>query len=121
MSPKPIRVDLAVRALTDSEPVIERTFVGDCILSVLDELARVSRNRDMWKAQVERQALDLAAFREVLTDIAVCGCGMLNQPAAMNGPNELWLGKRIREYERRAADVLNAAISRLTPNPQEPK
>jgi hypothetical protein len=89
--------------------------------ALIAELERVSRNRDMWKGQVERQAVDLTAFREVLTDIAVYGCGMLSQPAAMNGPNELWLERRIREYERRANDALKAAGSLLTPNPQEPK
>jgi len=58
-----------------------------------DELDRLTKERD--------------EAREALTDIAVYGCGMLNQPAAMNAPEEVWLQKRIREYERVARAALN--------------
>lgn len=47
-----------------------------------------------------------ARLREALEDIAIFGCGMLNQPSAMNAPEEVWLRKRIREYERRACAAL---------------
>lgn len=47
-----------------------------------------------------------ARFREALTDIAVYGCGMLNQPAALNGPEEAWLRKRIARYEQVAREAL---------------
>ncbi len=43
---------------------------------------------------------------EALRDIAVYGCGMLNQPAEDNGPEIEWLKKRIAEYERRAHSAL---------------
>ncbi len=45
-------------------------------------------------------------LREALEDIGMYGCGMLNQPAAINGTNEAWLNKRIAEYERRARAAL---------------
>jgi len=48
----------------------------------------------------------LAGPREALGDIGIYGCGMLNQPAALNGPEEDWLRKRIAEYERRARAAL---------------
>ena len=48
-------------------------------------------------------------LREALEDIAIYGCGMLNQPIAMNGPEEAWLEKRIREYERRARQALGGS------------
>ena len=47
-----------------------------------------------------------ARLRDALEDIAIFGCGMLNQPSAMNAPEEVWLRKRIREYERRAYAAL---------------
>ena len=46
-------------------------------------------------------------MREALEDIAVYGCGMLNQPATLNEPVETWLRRRIREYERRARAALS--------------
>lgn len=49
------------------------------------------------------------AMLEALTDIAVYGCGMLGQPAAVNGPEEAWLRKRIAEYERVARAALASA------------
>ncbi len=45
-------------------------------------------------------------LREALEDIGVYGCGMLNQPASLNEPNDAWLTKRIAEYERRALAAL---------------
>jgi len=48
----------------------------------------------------------IANLRSVMEDIAVYGCGMLNQPIAMNGPEEVWLKKRIRAYERRVREAL---------------
>jgi hypothetical protein len=45
-------------------------------------------------------------LREALKDIAVFGCGMLNQPAAANAPEEAWLRSRIRAYERVARAAL---------------
>lgn len=51
-------------------------------------------------------AREITRLREALTDIAVYGCGMLNQPAALNGTDEAWLRKRISEYERIARVAL---------------
>jgi hypothetical protein len=47
------------------------------------------------------------AMRTALEDIGVYGCGMLNQPAAMNAPEEVWLSKRIRHME----EVARAALA----------
>lgn len=49
----------------------------------------------------------IAALEEALRDIAVYGCGMLSQPAAMNSPEETWLRMRIAEYEKRARAALS--------------
>lgn len=64
------------------------------IKTLLDE-----RTKD--KAEIER-------LREALEDISIYGCGMLNQPAAINGPEEDWLRQRIAEYERRAHKALTS-------------
>lgn len=48
----------------------------------------------------------LRAAREALEQIAVYGCGMLNQPATVNGPEEAWLRHRIAQYERTARAAL---------------
>lgn len=64
------------------------------------------------QAAVEANARLIAAapaMLEALTDIAVYGCGMLGQPAAVNGPEEAWLRKRIAEYERVARAALASA------------
>lgn len=54
----------------------------------------------------DEAADEIERLREALTDIGVYGCGMLNQPAALNGSNEAWLEKRIHEYERVACAAL---------------
>ena len=74
-----------------------------------------------WRSQCERDAIailaalaeerdaaeaEAAALREALTDIGIYGCGMLNQPAAMNGPEENWLRSRIAQMEHVARAAL---------------
>ena len=66
---------------------------------VADLLASVTLERDQLRAK-------LAEYEKALEDIGVYGCGMLNQPAALNGPEEDWLRKRISRYET----VARAAI-----------
>jgi hypothetical protein len=68
-----------------------------------------------WLAKCKQEALEnarsilalpeIVKMQEALEDIAIYGCGMLNQPIAMNGPEEEWLRRRIREYERRAREA----------------
>ncbi len=70
--------------------------------------------RERWEATTSATAAVLresghAELVAALTDIGVYGCGMLNQPAAMNGPEEEWLKRRIREYEDRARAALRKA------------
>ena len=75
------------------------------------------RSAGYLKGSMELDAMVRAVLREsghaelvaALTDIGVYGCGMLNQPAAMNGPEEEWLKRRIREYEDRARAALRKA------------
>lgn len=67
--------------------------------AILPEIKALRRERDEARAEAER-------LRGALEDIGVYGCGMLNQPAAMNAPEEVWLRKRIGEYERRARAAL---------------
>ena len=67
--------------------------------SVHPVCARAADRIEALTAEVER-------LREALTDIGVYGCGMLNQPAAMNGPEEAWLRLRIREMENVARAAL---------------
>lgn len=57
-------------------------------------------------ARIEAQAAEIERLREALTDIGVYGCGMLNQPAALNGPEEEWLKRRIWQMESGARAAL---------------
>lgn len=57
-------------------------------------------------ALIETQAREIERLREALKHIGIYGCGMLNQPAAMNGPEEVWLKQRIFEMERTARAAL---------------
>ena len=55
---------------------------------------------------IETQAREIERLREALERIGIYGCGMLSQPAAMNGPEETWLKQRIFEMERTARAAL---------------
>lgn len=73
----------------------------------------VERLRFLAAGQNDPHSVELAAaadeierLREALEQIAIYGGGMLNQPAALNGPEEEWLKKRIAEYERVARAAL---------------
>jgi hypothetical protein len=59
-------------------------------------------------ATTRTQAAEIARLREALIDISMYGCGMLNQPMTMNGPEEEWLRMRIRRYEHVAHNALAA-------------
>lgn len=65
--------------------------------------------RAVAKAWNEQETAEARADRlaGALEQIGVYGCGMLNQPAAMNGPEEAWLRRRLAEYERVARAALN--------------
>lgn len=63
---------------------------------------------DAWNRRSPAPSPAIEQATEALRDIGVYGCGMLNQPAAMNGPEEAWLRKRIAEYERVARMALAA-------------
>ena len=101
--------------------------IGDEAADALEALEAAERERDQnieWcgqatvraeraddlaeKMERERDAAlaDSVRLREALEDIGVYGCGMLNQPAAMNGPEEAWLHRRILAYEKRAHRAL---------------
>lgn len=71
------------------------------------QLADVIAALDAETARADAAVAEVARLREALTDIGVYGCGMLNQPIAINGPEEAWLRKRIAEYERRACAALS--------------
>ena len=60
------------------------------------------------EARIRSLEAKLARAVEGLERIGIYGCGMLNQPAAMNGPNEQWLERRLAEYEREARQTLAA-------------
>jgi hypothetical protein len=90
------------------------TPLEEAIARINDPEAFRFPNSDRW--EVERHLAHLKArailalpeivkMQEALEDIAIYGCGMLNQPIAMNGPEEEWLRRRIREYERRAREA----------------
>lgn len=51
----------------------------------------------------------IEALRGALERIAIYGCGMLNQPIAVNAPEEVWLARRLAEYERVARCALRGA------------
>lgn len=52
----------------------------------------------------------VSKLREALEEIAVYGCGMLNQPAGLNGPEEAWLKRRIEAYEQTARAILKETV-----------
>ena len=54
----------------------------------------------------ETQAREIERLRGALEHIGIYGCGMLNQPAALNAPEEVWLKQRIFEMERTARAAL---------------
>ena len=56
--------------------------------------------------RIEALTAENERLREALTDIGVYGCGMLNQPAALNGPEEEWLKRRIWQMESVARAAL---------------
>lgn len=75
---------------------------GDACEYVNDALAQIEKLKDERDAAVAENK----RLKETLEEISE-GCGMLNQPAALNGPEEEWLKRRIREYERRAWRALH--------------
>ena len=70
------------------------------------ERAALAATQGEWREPVLALIDEVQRLREALAEIAVYGCGMLNQPAAMNGPEEAWLRRRIAEYERVARAAL---------------
>ena len=66
-----------------------------------DALTRIEAQ----SATIARLNAEVERMREGLIDIRD-GCGMLNQPAAMNGPEEKWLKRRIWEMEKVARAAL---------------
>jgi len=59
------------------------------------------------KIRIEELEAENERLWKALEDIAIYGCGMLNQPAALNAPSDVWLKKRLREYERVARCALS--------------
>ena len=88
--------------------------LGGTMMNIVCATLPEDQNGDrMWPSQVaatiaERDA-EIARLREGLEHIGIYGCGMLNQPAAMNGPEEAWLKQRILEMERTARAALGSA------------
>jgi len=96
--------------------------LAELLAEAADLLEAVARERDEARAEAKehlrlKKELVLKAYpamdradrlAEALEQIGVYGCGMLNQPAAMNGPEEAWLRRRLAEYERVARAALAA-------------
>ena len=72
----------------------------------IDKLYEVGRVSHEAADLIETQAREIERLREALERIGIYGCGMLSQPAAMNGPEETWLKQRIFEMERTARAAL---------------
>ena len=74
--------------------------------------AVIEADREAVRAE---QAAELAKWKALaetlagaLEEIGVYGCGMLNQPAALNGPEEDWLKRRIFQMETTARQALTS-------------
>jgi len=80
-----------------------------CELQMLDRIAAL-------EAKLAKKDALLRECGEGLEDIGVYGCGMLNQPAALNGPEEAWLRQRIHRMEQVARTTL-AKIKDATDDP----
>lgn len=85
---------------------------------IKDRLAKMMKSHVFDNENVWSPTLELAAeaitplvteLVEALEQIAVYGCGMLSQPAAMNEPEIVWLTRRLAEYERVARKALTKA------------
>lgn len=68
--------------------------------------ATVGDRMEFYLDRIEALNAENKRLREALTDIGVYGCGMLNQPAALNGPEEEWLKRRIWQMESVARAAL---------------
>ena len=75
-------------------------------------VAVIEADREAVRAE---QAAELAKWKALaetlagaLEEIGIYGCGMLNQPAAMNGPKEDWLKQRIYQMEYTARQALTS-------------
>ncbi len=79
-------------------------MAADKISPELDEMDRALSEA---RASLAAAQAEAAKLRSALENIGVYGCGMLNQPAALNGPEDAWLRMRISEYER----VAHAALA----------
>lgn len=71
------------------------------------EIDRLRAENKALQWKIERISAKATRYRTALEDIGIYGCGMLNQPAAMNGPEEAWLRARIAQCEQVARAALN--------------
>lgn len=105
-------VEAVAREIAGGAPagIEHRRNVGDMLetlAAIGEHTEQVLAALDAETARADAAEAEVARLREALTDIGVYGCGMLNQPIAINGPEEAWLRKRIAEYERRARAALS--------------
>lgn len=98
-STAPERIFATMNGMSTSLPGMRRSWVGGW-----SEDSEMERGTEYVRADIARARI--AALEAALEQIGVYGCGMLNQPAAMNGPEEAWLRKRIARYEQVARDAL---------------
>ena len=75
----------------------ERAYQAGKLSARAEQAAELAK----WKALAETLA-------GALEEIGVYGCGMLNQPAALNGPEEDWLKRRIFQMETTARQALTS-------------
>jgi hypothetical protein len=108
--PSPASPDDAA-ALAEARAEVERLKLDvahwrECATSHMSQAFKNGEEALDARDKVAALEAENAAMRAALEDIGVYGCGMLNQPAAMNAPAEVWLSKRIRRME----DVARAAL-----------
>ena len=88
----------------------EKRIVEQTIRQLGENAAAAAKEYAADKARlqdrIEAKDAEIARCREALEDIGVYGCGMLNQPAAINGPENDWLQSRISRMEYVARQAL---------------
>ena len=95
----------------DDKALVERLWIQAGIHYASKSIGILTKQQSMNAMncaadRIEQLTAEVERLREALTDIGVYGCGMLNQPTAMNGPEEAWLRLRIREMENVARAAL---------------
>ena len=82
-------------------------LIADAARAIKDAAYQGETNfRSIATAALAPALAEIDRLREALIDIGVYGCGMLNQPAALNGQEASWFKSRVAVMEQAARAAL---------------